>query len=607
MNELYVSRMGKVDVETVTGDADERQNYPAPIVLWNRETAAGVLYFSTESHASGSFSQKIDYLYSPAHGMSGRLKSMFADYPIRFSAHGIREKKDIRPLNPLGEIHTKDINGDGIDELILIRGLGNVEVYDREKRILRYSPASRPKAFEYVAKDVYHARTGRNDEMLYVASRTPYESVIDLSVSDLHHYRITPNYKIMRIGAEGIRDIVPTFADNMKPRTIEAVAALNKPGSEALDELILVTTFEDMDGYYLSRHSLAGKALDTPRKIYAEEYNPSYFSFIHVPRSNQVIACSSHRKRLYFITPYKSLNWIKTVKLDQLPVKEKYSGIMGQTQKNGIPVVMVECGNTLFAIDANGKFHTSMNSESPKHDEPVAFATIKPVSDDHDILIIKPLDASMDTMLTLQSRSPGIRAVSHEELEKAGERFLSDDDLKLCKFDLNLQYNESVRKLAGWYCKENKIPMPEIHSMDDIKKKLPGYYEEKVKESQRRYRNSLETRLFNPLEYEGTDGDVTIEDDDETDYKNKNEYNQWLKSISIKPELAVSIHHLSDGTVTTQKLADYYYSYINYTDQISVQDPINIRASGEHGQAFLVLKKKTFKRNYKPAYYTVVW
>ena len=149
--------------------------------------------------------------------------------------------------------------------------------------------------------------------------------------------------------------------------------------------------------------------------------------------------------------------------------------------------------------------------------------------------------------------------------------------------------------------------MPEIHSMDDIKQKLPGYYKEILDDAKDSYHTSLKTRLFYPLKYEGTDGDVTIEEGDETDYKNKNEYNQWLKSISIKPELAVSIHHLSDGTVTTQKLADYYYSYINNTDQISAQAPINIRASGEHGQAFLVLKKKTFKRNYKPTYYTVVW
>lgn len=604
MNTLFATRMGKVNAETITGDVDEKVNVPIPIVLWNKGAkAARVLYFSVEVDINGSGIEKIDYLYAPDYDVKGRLRSLFDIYPITHKNHEMNTEEKTRTMNSLGDIYTKDVNGDGIDELILFRTLGDVEVYDRDKLLFKYTPEKRPRLFEYKTKRVFHAALDHHDEMFFVAYRTPYGSVRDFSADDRRFYNSTPNYRIVRVSPDGIKEITPTFLDNKEPKTFEAVAGLNKPGATGINELILVTTFEGKDGYYLSRHTMTGKAIDTPRKIYAEDFDPVYFSFRLVPQSNQIIANSGYAQRLYFFTPEKPLNWIKTVEMNLLPGGGERTGIIGQARINGIPAVMIDNDNTLFVIDANGKYHSSINSDS-KSDKPVAFATIKPLSEDHGIKTIRTLDQRLDRLLVIQSRKPGIREVSLEELEKAGERFLSDSEWGFCKKRLIIEYDDFSQRSIKWYCEKNNISKPEINSLDDIKKKLPGYYEEKVKDAKDSYRISLKNRLFYQLERKGTENNPIS---DEGDDKNEKEFKKWLASIFIAPELVVSIHNLPNGTVTSEKLANYYFTYMDAGGMSDTQDHINIRASGDHGQAFMVLQKKVFDKNFKPAYYTIVW
>jgi hypothetical protein len=190
--------------------------------------------------------------------------------------------------------------------------------------------------------------------------------------------------------------------------------------------------------------------------------------------------------------------------------------------------------------------------------------------------------------------------LSLEELEKAGERFLSDEDWKDCKDNLTLKFNDRIHQRAKEYCEDHKMKMPDIHSFEDIKNKIPGYYKEKVEESQEDYRSALETRLLNPI---GCDNRMI----DDGDYKNKEEFKKWLATTFIAPELAISIHHLSDGTITSEKLTDYYFTYLDGGGMPETQDHINMRTWGDHGQAFMVLRKKLFNKDFKPAYYTIVW
>jgi hypothetical protein len=191
-----------------------------------------------------------------------------------------------------------------------------------------------------------------------------------------------------------------------------------------------------------------------------------------------------------------------------------------------------------------------------------------------------------------------------EELEKAGERFLSDSKWNYCKDNLNLKYYSYMNESIKLFCEQNKIQMPKITSIDDIRNKLPEYYKHMIKDSQDSFKISLNNRLFGVMENKDTEINYTIDDGD---FKNKEEFKKWISGIFIAPEIAVSNHHLSDGIATTKKTADYYFTNMNGEEQIPSQDPINVRVSGDHGQVFMVLHKKVFDKNYNPAYYTIVW
>lgn len=605
MDQLTALRLGKVNAETITGETSETTNFPIPIVLWNQfNKAEGVFYLRVENDGNEAIRQKIDYLYSPNQSMAGRFRSLFDVYPLKNEAHGVKENKDVRALNFIDDIYTKDVNGDGIDELIVTRSLGGVEVYGREKKVFSYTPDVRPQLFEYKAGKAFHAVIDQHDEMLLVGYRTPYEPVDFFSESDKRFCHNTPDYRVIRVYPEGIREITPRFPDNKRPKTIDVAACLSGSESKDMDELILITTFEGMDGYYLSRHDTSGKALDTPRKIYAEGFDPNYYRFHFVPRSNQMIAHSHDQEKLYFITPEKPVNWFKSVKLDKLQA-DRLTGlksstvIVGQGRINGLPAVMIDNKNTLYVIDANGNYHASLHGEN-KSEKPVAYTTIKPLSGQHEIMTIMTLDQTLDHLLVIQSRKPGRREVSLEEMEWAGERFLSDSEWRHCKDELIPQYQDYMNDSIKYYCEQNKVKIPEIRSLIDIKNKLPGYYEDLVKDTEWNYQNSLKRGLFRPLDYEN----YSI---DQSQFKKKEEYKKWLVNTFIAPELVVSIHDLSEGIVTTQKLADYYFTYLDDHGMASTQDHINIRATGDHGQAFLVLQKKNLNENSKPAYYTIVW
>jgi hypothetical protein len=609
MNVLTITRLGKVNAGEETAakgmfkghEKDEdpdtkvtRINIPAPVVLWNRDTWAGALYLHVETCvATGMWRQEIDYLLPPVKGLAGRMKAMVEAYPIRFHAKGLYEEKDLSAVNSIGDIYTGDVNGDGADELVVTRNFGGIEVYDRERQIWKYTPSSSHSQYKFKMEDVNFTTLGDHDEIFFTAHREPLagrEGALD------------EKDWVVRVSPVGIQEIHPVFPDNREPGTIKSVIGLNRPGSKTVDELILVCTLSGKNGVYVSRHDLSGRAIGAPREIYTD-YS-MYFKAFGYAGTNQIIARNNQDRILYFITPDKPVNWIKTVKFDTVFGEKSDVNIIGHTQRDNQSVLVMENRGKVYAMNALGKFYTSMKPGSGTSDQALPFLTLKPESQYHKIIDVTPADKTMESFLVIQSREPAKRELSLEELEKAGERFLSDYDWNYCKKRLRLKYDESNREFVEFYCKQHKIQMPDIHSLEDIKQQLPGYYEEKVKESQRRYRSALEIRLFNPLEMENTDNKGSI-DDEENDYKNKGEYKKWLAGIFIAPELVFRIHHLKDGVVTVKKLGDYYFKAM---DTYGLAQPdINCRASDDHGMVFMVLHRKTLEKDFQPAYYTIAW
>jgi hypothetical protein len=586
MNTLTATRLGKVDAGE---QANGKKNLAAPIVLWGKDATGSALYISSKTTSmTGSGEMAIDYLESPAKSLKNRLKKLTGAYPITDSVHGIFTEEDAKKIGGVDEIYTKDINGDGVDELILTRGDGGIVVYDREKLLFKYKPKSNPKLYTYKMKDINFTNLGDHDEIFFTRHQDP----------DDNEKRNSRDTWIVRVNPSGITEIHPVFPDHSEPESIETVIGLNRPGSRVVDELVVISEIKDKKGTYLSRHKLDGTGIDAPREIYTGYGSTcSAFGF---SGSNQIIFNNAQQKMLYFVTPDKPVNWIKTIDQKKLFGEDTKARIIGEKVINNIAVLVLEDHGKLYALDALGKFHTSMKPDSHISNTPVPFMTLKPDSNKHEIIKIQPADKTMESYLIIQSRDPGRRELSLEELEKAGKRFLTDHDWKMCKEELRLNYYDTTPELAGIYCRDHKIPMPEIHSWEDIKKKIPGFYEQKIGETQNSYINAIATRLLRPIEREG----YNLED---KDYKNIAEYRKWLSSVYVMPELVVSIQHISKGNIGHQRLTDYYFKDLAYGNGERIPS-INARTNGEHGRAFMVLHKRGADiKDIKPAYYTIAW
>lgn len=619
MNTLTIKQLGKIEagITTKEGSGDEGlkpkvlggsdlevTNIPVPIVLWDkkRNTVAKVLYYQKEIRTSkGSFKGSIDVLDAPGQGIGGRIKSMFDGYPITVSAQGIYRKEDERTVDFFVDFYTLDVNGDGVDELIVTRHTGGIDVYDRDKRIMKHGNNLKPDLFEYNLEKTCTATVFDHDELWLVRTRKPHDSVDTLSESDRRYYEGSRNYTIIRVSPNGIKEITPLFKGDKEPDSIRDVAVLNRPGSKEIDELILVSTFKDKKGYYMSRHTPSGSPLDEPREIHAESYDPAMAPLFYFPQSNQIMAYGMDILKIFYFTPEKPVNWIKTVYLEDITGGEKSALYQGHTMIENVPVTLVEHQYSIYAIDANGKYRTSMLPGSEKKKDPVAVGKIKPFSDEHNIIEMFPLGPDMDTILVIESRSPKMREYSFEELEKAGEMFLSYNDLEFCKRYLVLNYDKNRNEYAEWYCEKNNIPMPEIHSLEDIKNKLPGYYDEMVANAKSSYRTSLEVKLFSPID---NDDFQMI---DKYDYRSKEKYKRWLNDAFITPEFVVSIHRLSDGHITRELRTSFYFEDLeSHVGTINLPS-INFKTAGGHGQAIMVLHRKYLNLIYEPAFYTVTW
>ena len=591
MNRPTAVRLGKVDAgEQETGkEGPQKENTAAPIILWSKDAAAAALYVAVEGdYETGAFKQTIDFLVPPVRGVKELLKSLANAYPITHSAHGLFDEEAKRLMNNIEKVYTKDVNGDGTDELILTRSLGGIEVYDRENRIFKYKPKSDPKLYDYTLEQSF-TNVGDHDEIFFSVTQRP-----------INHTNTAPRDSwIVRVSPAGITEIHPVFPDHGEPVIIVSAVGMNKPGSKTIDELVIISSIKNKKGIYLSRHKLDGTGIDAPRQYYTDY---SIYCKPHaLSGSNQLVIFNDQEKMLYFITPDKPVNWIKTINTVKLLGDGGDFRRIGETQINNLAVLILEDRGKLYALDALGKFHTSMKPDGHTSNEPVAFMTLRPDSNKHSIIEIIPNDKTMESYLVIQSRDPGKRELTTEELEKAGKRFLTDAKWKTCQEELRLKYfADTTPDLAKWYCKDHNIPMPEIHSWEDIKNKLPGYYKEKIKESKESYYSALETRLFPSIKKDG----AAPEDGD---FKNIEEFKKWLEKLFVQPELVFSIQHISKGNIGHQRVADYYFEDLQSEDRFS-QPSINVRTNGEHGRAFMALHKKIAnKQDIKPAYYTIAW
>ena len=255
MNSANVQKLGNIQpgvIDTSAGSAV--YNKLSPIVLWSAADISSALYVHVEvGERRRSLLERIDHIDKKSGGKLGLFRS--GDFPITFSGTiPMDETEDATEAFDEDYMLTADINGDGIDELILPRHQGIVEVYNAEKRLFSFEIPSK-KSKRPINEVIYSFRArAKGHDVIYLIFELQDES--DGSESGQHtQVDLSERYTILRIDESGINTIIlKDMGFNVSK--ILALGALNKPGSSGIDEL-MVCSMREEEGerkIYMSRH-----------------------------------------------------------------------------------------------------------------------------------------------------------------------------------------------------------------------------------------------------------------------------------------------------------------------------------------------------------------
>jgi len=268
MKDANFHRLGKV-VPGSNSDNPNHRNFvdPRPIVLWRGSEPAAILYLHSQSRAIGlSGEQRIERLdEEPGESWLGRHRGPF---PLVFGSSWFDALKPIDGAESfdLGNIVTADVNGDGVDELIVPRANGAIGVYSIDKFLSEQPALHAPKGALYKVAKTNMVKLHGHDVVFFVLS---LETLKDGPAADEAELAKAAPFVLWRLDQQGFsRLALPGIVERRYAR-IAAIGAMNRPGSSGIDEtLVVFNTGEGPDNAYLLRLRADGSA------IQSVHYNP---------------------------------------------------------------------------------------------------------------------------------------------------------------------------------------------------------------------------------------------------------------------------------------------------------------------------------------------
>ena len=509
---------------------------PNPIVLWRGSKPAAILYLRQKE---GMLEVEQTFAKMTGDGLgAGVVGGMFQAYPIRFRDLVLTEVVTLKvPNSYLSErLATADVNGDGVDELILPRLRGGIEVYSTEKQLHSFSGEGHlPHGYFYVPDEPYIARLKGRD-VVFVTSK------LDNPVKggkEVKPGADTPRYAVYRIDNKGIARVTLRGMAAL-PNRIAAFGALSRPGSGDIDELLIVAPPGADTGTTLLRYRPDGTAIGDGREFPVDM--GSWLAFLSAPESPYAILRDG--AKVHFISPEKPFNWVQTVDFELLGGKNDKVDVLHVTDAKSDPKVVVSIRRRLpdghvqeaaelFAVNAEGHCFAPMPGGQGWRLLPglEPYHRIAPPSPLHDWVDIIPASDGSDDLLVVYSRKAQTKKLTHEEILAAAEKFLMPAVLQEFRQQLVVRI-EQMRFLGkeGVDVRRERSAKgitQAIESLEDWKKLLPDSYEEARRQREDDAFSDLRSGLLDPL----TLDEMATADN----YRNLDEYRVWLAEQAVGP------------------------------------------------------------------------
>jgi hypothetical protein len=466
---------------------------------------------------------------------------------------------------------TADVNGDGVDELILPRQNGAIAVYSIKKLLFKQAAPPAPKGMLYqVEKTLIANLKGRDVVFLLLSLKErkgwPKADEAEVAKAD--------PYVLWRIDRNGISRVAFPAAGGPKPATIGAIGALNRPGSSTIDEtLVMFDDGESHDKALLLRLRPDGGAIEPPKEV-PFPLPLCYAKFLFLPETSQAILVEGNyddSTHLYFIQPEKATRWIADVELKPLLPYSSSLEILQPMDPGADPKVTVAVRPRgehsadpllFYAVNREGKFfHPDPGKDAwaplPKR-EP--FLRLPLHSDEYGFLSIQSQPGS-DILLAMFSRKAGVKELTEAEVLAAADRFLlpayvakeRKDKLEFTpenfKFHFGFGDSEEEQKEKG--------VTEKITNFEDWRRLLPNSYQKALERMRSDLKVDFEVELASPL----VNGYPILPDK----YQNIEEYKIWLDGVKLDPDTIVDV--IRHGRLkATYHMPGYFDSSNIYSD-----------------------------------------
>jgi hypothetical protein len=579
MKDANFHRLGKV-VPGSNSDNPNHRNFvdPRPIVLWRGSEPAAILYLHSQSRAIGlSGEQRIERLdEEPGESWLGRHRGPF---PLVFGSSWFDALKPIDGAESfdLGNLVTADVNGDGVDELIVPRANGAIGVYSIDKFLSEQPALHAPKGALYKVAKTKVVKLHGHDVVFFVLS---LETLKDGPAADEAELAKAAPFVLWRLDQQGFsRLALPGIVERRYAR-IAAIGAMNRPGSSGIDEtLVVFNTGEGPDNAYLLRLRADGSAIEPPKEIYVS-MNTGSLEFLFLPETAQAILADRSTQHLYFLQPDKASNWIADVDLTPLPGSTDRMQILQAMDPGTDPKVTVSIKPTgknaaearaFYAINREGKcFRPEPGKNAwlplPNLDP---FLHIAYPSEEYGAVILNPQPGT-DIVLAVSSHEAKLKKLTEAEIMSAANQFLQPAVVEKLRKD-NLEFTpERFKELFGYSDsrderKERGIT-EEITNAEDWQRLLPNSYQNALK----RMRGDIELALRSKLVCTIESGYPIVPEE----YQNIEEYKLWLAGLKLEPDTTLEV--IRHGQLEATFHVPGYFEYSSQCEFRAGKSGLNI-------------------------------
>jgi hypothetical protein len=536
MSDLVFQRLGKVvPGKQNAGKNSEDRIDGKPIVLWHGSTLAAALCTRLSSHAVGlTGEQRIErFDEQSGEGWLGRKRGPF---PLVFGSPWSLEGKTLDDSDSFDtfNIVTADVNGDGVDELILPRANGAIAVYSVERELFHHSALDAPKGMRFEVKTTHTAKLKGREVVFFLLAlkRKEGHKVHDEALTGVERAAI------LRVDQRGITR-VPLPKTDGAIEEAHAIGGLNRPGSTDIDEILMMfDTGESSRKTYLSRQRPDGSTIAPPKEVYVP-INPSSLSFLFLAETTQAMLADRQDGHLYFIRPDKPANWLTDIDLKPLAASPYQIQILQPIEPGADPKVMVAVENRREDTNFDNEALYSVNSEGqcfrpePAKDtwQPIGkrepFLRLTSPSPDHRFVGVGAQPGT-DIVLAVFSREAKMKQLTDDEIVEAAERFLQPAfvaERRKYFMDFGLEELEETPNSAEKERARRGVT-ERITTVEQWKRLLPQSYQDVVQFKRGQLLVRLNGALQSGLKYAF----------EAERYRNIDEYKTWLTGLKLGPE-----------------------------------------------------------------------